>query len=422
MVGKWHLGSNLAEDCLPGDGKQGFDFFFGLPYSHEEGYPGPSPESYTFPPVPLYVNDEIVEQPFVANDLSSRYTNITNFLLKSLASPVPVDLPPTVDKITGDKLSELNLASRSNDPWFIHMAFENPHVPLFISDDYLGNHSPSPRGLYGDAVSEMDSIIGEIISTLEKTNQLDNTLILFLSDNGAWVNPSNGLGDDGSVSPLDGGSNAPFQGGKGDTYEGGLRVPFIVKRPVAGDDEQTGTTTCAFEPIRVPVSALDILPTVLDYAGVELPKDEVHDGVSLRALLEGEVDSLEERCLFHWRERDLYAVRCGRLKAHFITRSGFDFKDLGTKHDPPLVFDIESDPAEKYPLAVGDQGLTQEELDDIIDAGKKHEAEMEEGKAKSLYLAQGLDIMPCCDRENTANNLDDIPKIWVHCTCNRQAA
>lgn len=73
----------------------------------------------------------------------------------------------------------------------MHIAYENPHVPLFVSNDYSENHDESPRGLYGDAVSEMDAMIGEIVENLKKTDQYDNTLIIFLSDNGGEASAAN---------------------------------------------------------------------------------------------------------------------------------------------------------------------------------------------------------------------------------------
>ena len=101
----------------------------------------------------------------------------------------------------------------------------------------------------------MDAIIGELISTLKKIGQYDNTLIFFLSDNGAWVNPSNGLGDD-SVSPLDGGSNAPFQGGKGDTWKGGLRVPAILKVSACGEERRDPKHSAYQQPSSAHCSSL----------------------------------------------------------------------------------------------------------------------------------------------------------------------
>ena len=77
--------------------------------------------------------------------------------------------------------------------FFLHVAYENPHVPLFVSDEYAATHEPSRRGQYGDSVSEMDASIGAILDTLESTGLADNTIVVFTSDNGAWVKPNNGL-------------------------------------------------------------------------------------------------------------------------------------------------------------------------------------------------------------------------------------
>ena len=96
----------------------------------------------------------------------------------------------------------------------------------------------------------------------------------------------------------------PFQGGKGDTWEGGLRVPAILKLPIAAAEESCSTR----EPIRDPVSALDFLPTVLDYAGIDMQQGVAYDGVSLRPFIE-EAGTVPDRYLYHWRERSLYAVR-----------------------------------------------------------------------------------------------------------------
>eukprot|EP00520_Triparma_pacifica_P001691 CAMPEP_0118670744 /NCGR_PEP_ID=MMETSP0785-20121206/21627_1 /TAXON_ID=91992 /ORGANISM="Bolidomonas pacifica, Strain CCMP 1866" /LENGTH=310 /DNA_ID=CAMNT_0006565573 /DNA_START=26 /DNA_END=955 /DNA_ORIENTATION=- len=187
MIGKWHLGHHssttpTSPNCLPGSSRQGFDFFFGLPYSHEEGYPGPSPEGVVFPPVPLYANGQIVEQPFVESDLTTRYANVTEYLIEALspgskAGSIPV--PSTLDPITASELSS-SIDVEGDRPWFIHLGFENPHVPLFVSEGYKENFEPSKRGDYGDSVTEMDAIIGSLLSTLSSTSQLSNTLIIFL--------------------------------------------------------------------------------------------------------------------------------------------------------------------------------------------------------------------------------------------------
>jgi len=260
----------------------------------------------------------------------------------------------------------------------------------------------------------MDVIIGAILNTLKEIDEYDNTLIIFMSDNGAWINPSNGLNDASTVSPFDGGSNGVFRGGKGSTWEGGIRVPLLVKPPLS-----TTTTT---KHILTPTTATDLLPTIMDYAGAPLNSNYTVDGVSLRPLLETG-GSLEPRCIYHWRENDLYAIRCGALKAHFITRSGFNISDVGELHDPPIVYKIEEDPGENFPVVAGEFGVTADDVAFLIKMGNEHRREMEKNKSESLYLKQRVDVMPCCTRgglgEIELDNDDDVPRIWKHCVCER---
>eukprot|EP00606_Chrysophyceae_sp_TOSAG23-5_P000706 GSChrysophyteH2.ASY1.ANO1.46.1 assembled CDS len=388
MTGKWHIGHNPAGNdgrgCMPGRGRQGFDFFFGLPYSHEEGYPGPFPEGLVFPPVPLFLQDKFVEQPFNMSDLTSRYTDIAQFIRNGKGN---------------------------EQPFFLHMAYENPHVPLFLSDDYTEEcKEPSRRGMYGDSVAEMDSSIGKILDALESTGKADNTIVIFTSDNGAW-----GLG------PYDGGSNAPFKGGKGDTNEGGFRVPLIMKVPkklLKGNGAMKRLE-------QTPVSMLDLFPTLLDLAGLPLPSGVMLDGLSMRPLMEGTQTGDLHNCLYYWREKDLYAIRCGPHKAHFITRSGFNTSDPGTVHSPPLLYNIEWDTAERIPL---DPAENTEIILKLQAAADAHLAEINPVRGKSLYLPQAVRAMPCCPRGSSHGVLpyeEEMPRSelampWESCICQRQ--
>jgi len=382
-IGKSHTGHN---NCLPGQGTYGIDFFWGLPYSHEEGYPGPSPEDIVFPPVPLYSNDIIVEQPFNVTDLTERYIQLSEYIIHRSRDPnYPL---PNLDATTLSSLANLGPIAASS--FFLHLAFENPHVPLFVAPDF---QNTSKRGLYGDAVEEMDAGIGLILDALSATNQLDNTIIIFTSDNGAWLSPSNGLNDE-SVPPQDGGCNAPLRGGKGSTWEGGFRAPFIFKG--------TGGSSVGGQRITVPISGVDVFPTLLDFAGVGILDQQKRDGKSFRRLIDddGNNDDPIHECLPYWRERDLYAVRCGAIKGHFITRSGFDFSDHGEQHDPPLLFNIENDPAEAFPLGAED---FEDELNAILDFADRHRKEMANDTAESLYLQQAVSVMPCCSVPSACN-------------------
>jgi arylsulfatase A len=430
MIGKWHLGHNPAHNCLPGNGKQGFDFFYGLPYSHEEGFPGPLPESLVFPPVPLFCDDMYVEQPYNGSDLTTRYTALTQELLWRYAEQQPqnsLSVPGTSaardarkSRLTsGDStpLPGLELAYQRLDeggqdftkPFFLHLAYENPHVPLFIADEYYENEdgttSTAPRsrrGLYGDSVEEMDRSIGQVMATLHETGLADNTLVIFTSDNGAWPHPTNGIStrEVKGLSIFDGGSNAPFQGGKGSTWEGGMRVPLLLWGGTSGPNPVLPVQARG-RIVQSPVSAMDLFPTLLDLLDVPVPAS-VTDGVSLKPLLTGANSSDPHDCIYLWRERDLYALRCGPYKAHYITRSGFDTSDAGTYYDPPLLFNVEWDPAESIPLTP--------ELDENYDAAMAHVTSMAASHLASVVKAPSKyqhpfnpTVMPCCTQNGTAS-------------------
>ena len=296
-------------------------------------------------------------------------------------------------------------------------------MPLFLGDDYVGE---SRRGLYGDVVQEMDLSIGRIVESLKAADVYENTLIVFTSDNGAWTNPSNGLNDERltkGVGPYDGGCNAPFFEGKGSTYEGGFRVPMVLSLP---------SIIPAGQIIRAPVTGMDFFPTFLSFAGVELPQDRVYDGVNLKKLLlssnelpraGGSTDLDPHECIYMWREKDLYAIRCGQFKAHFITRSGFDFSDQGTVQDPPLLYNVEWDPGEIIPLNTTFM-KNKKIVDELTLAATAHKSTIEH--VPSEYLAQNMSRVPCCPRggheqgaelEQAVRDLFAGP--WRDCICTR---
>jgi arylsulfatase A-like enzyme len=177
-------------------------------------------------------------------------------------------------------------------------------------------------------IEEIDEGVGRILATLRRHGVDRNTIVVFTSDNG----------------PMDmfrerGGSAGPLRGGKGSTWEGGMRVPGIFWAP---GRIRPGT-------VRDPGSQLDLLPTLADIAGQRLPDDRSFDGVSLRATLQTLAPSPRRR-IAYYRQGELYAIREGRLKAHFVTEDGFGVDTQRSVHNPALVFDLGQDPAERYPL------------------------------------------------------------------------
>ena len=303
-IGKWHLGHR--EQYLPTN--QGFDSYFGVPYSNDMDRPDEAPDDATghdqpeieWFNVPLMRGTEIIERPANQNTLNQRYAGeATDFIRAHQGA--------------------------GSAPFFLYFAHSSPHVPLFASEEF---ENVSRRGLYGDVVEEIDWTVGQVLGALRETGQAENTLVVFTSDNGPWL-------------PFDrkGGSAGLLRGGKGSTWEGGMREPTLVWWP---GTIPSGSVTPAVS------STMDLFSTALDLAGKAPPQDRIIDGQSLMPVLEGETDEGRET-FFYYRGEELYAVRMGPWKAHYATKPGYGGEQ--ERHDPPLLFHLGHDPSEQYNVA-----------------------------------------------------------------------
>jgi arylsulfatase len=346
LIGKWHLGHNNETHSLPLH--RGFDEAFFLPYSHEEGWPT-NPEGWLWPPIPLYEGNQIIEQPVNLSSLTDRYTQRT--------------------------LQFLDEVHISRQPFFLHLAFEQPHYPLFASPRFLNQ---TLRGLYGDAVAEMDYAIGQVLTKLRVTGLSQTTMVVFASDNGAWVNVSSGL-PESPVIPFEGGCNAPLFGEKGSTWEGGFRVIGIFWWP--GVITPGLSTSVA--------SLLDLLPTFLTWSNISFPADDL-DGFNLIPLLTGKNHTSPYLFFPYWRKNTLYALRYGPYKCHWWTRSGFG-DDPPVYHSPCLLYQVEWDPTERFPLSVFDYAdvflILEREYTRLVAFTSR---------GPSQYLDQNFSLVPCC--------------------------
>jgi len=303
MVGKWHLGH--LPQFLPIH--QGFDWWFGLPFSHDmrmtvprdDGYRTmayyrPRPEYWD---VPLMENDVVIERPVDHRTLTRKYT----------------------------ERAVQFIADNRTRPFFLYIAHSMPHIPLARSDEFVGH---SAGGMYGDVIEELDWSVGQVLDALRSAGIERNTLVLFTSDNGPWL-------------PFrdHGGSAGPLRQGKGTTWEGGVRTPAIFWWP--------GTVRPAV--VTGIGSGLDLLATAASLSGARLPSDRTLDSVDLTHALKGGASPREE--LFYYWDSELRAVRQGRFKAHFITGGAYDDPEPRVVHDPPLLFDLSVDPGERYNIA-----------------------------------------------------------------------
>jgi arylsulfatase A-like enzyme len=280
MVGKWHLGHH--RQFLPT--RHGFDEYFGLPYSNDMWPYHPSAKPGTYPPLPLFENEEVIDAEVSPEDqttLTKRYAQRAVDFLKRAGT------------------------DKDGRPFFLYLAHSMPHVPLFASNSFQGK---AAGGLYGDVVAEIDASVGSVLTALEETGHLDDTLVLFTSDNGPWLSYGNHAGSAGS-----------FREGKGTTFEGGVRVPCVARLPgviPAGTVSDESLMT------------IDLLPSLAQLTGQPLKTDaEGHcivrgkkiDGHDHLDLFCGGTRAADAPDTYHYyyRKNELQAVRKGDWKLFF---------------------------------------------------------------------------------------------------------
>jgi len=289
-VGKWHLGDQV--DFLPT--RQGFDYYFGIPYSNDMG----GRQGAKRPPLPLLRNEEVIEAPAHQQTLTRRYTDeVVKFIRR-----------------------------HKDEPFFVYLPHTMPHNPVHASDEFRG---ASDNGRYGDAVEEIDWSTGQILATLKALDLDDRTLVLFTSDNGAasrW-----------------GGDNGPLRGWKGSTWEGGMREPCIVRWP----GQVPAGTTC-----DELVCTMDLLPTFARLAGTRPPSDRIIDGKDIWSLMadSGEAKSPHE-AFYYYQMDQLQAVRSGKWKLHLPLKPKKRNWGEPEPEAPLQLFDLEADIGERNNVA-----------------------------------------------------------------------
>ncbi|UCS92108.1 sulfatase [Echinicola marina] len=293
-IGKWHLGHK--EVYMPNN--QGFDEFYGVPYSNDmDGYYYKN-NDFQSPPLPFYRNTELIEEGPDQHYLTKRYTE------------------ETIRQIQG----------RGEKPFFIYLAHNMPHKPLYASPEFEGK---SGKGIYADVIMELDWSMGEIVKTLKEEGIYDNTIIIFTSDNGPQV-----------------GSAKPLRGKKAQTWEGGQRVPGIISWPAA---IPAGIESHQF------VSTMDLFPTLAHIAGAKIPEDLKMDGMDIsKHLYKPNKTTLPERPLYYFaRNGKVEAVRLGKWKLHIEKSIGWNQQDNGTftvsLYNLDEDISEESNVADKYP-------------------------------------------------------------------------
>jgi arylsulfatase A len=318
--GKWHLGHH--PEVLPT--AQGFDRYFGIPYSNDMNHPDnkdkpqggadgmdtlwSDPEStLTKWRTPLYENESIVELPVDQRTVTRRYTQ---------------------------KAIDVVQANRDR-PFFVYLPHSMPHIPLYVPDEI---RDPDPNKAYINTIEHLDSEIGRLLETIDEMGLTQNTFVIFTSDNGPWLQFKN-----------HGGSAGPLRDGKGTTFEGGQRVPCLIRGPgiPAG-------TVC-----HELTSSIDVLPTLASLIKSPLPDASMIDGMDASGLWLGTAThSPREEFLYYTSQGAAEGLRQGNWKLLVKMPAAPRPKDntkTDSTHGPPeptrMLFDLETDLGEQHNLA-----------------------------------------------------------------------
>ena len=322
-VGKWHLGHH--PEFLPT--RQGFDSYFGIPYSndmsHPEGAKRPKygewdtywkdRQSSALWQTPLLRDEKIIEHPVEQRTITRRYTD--------------------------EALSFIRQSKDASKPFFLYLAHSMPHVPLYLPDAL---HNPDSSNPYNDVIEHIDAQVGRILDLLTQLELSRNTLIIYTSDNGPWLRFNH-----------HGGKALPLREGKGTTFEGGMRVPCVVWGP--------GRIKPGSESDEI-ISTIDLLPTLSSITGTELNTNGPIDGLDQSAMLLGEGPSVRHEFLYYTRE--VQAIRQGQYK---LRKTGKNAE----------LFDLANDIGEKQNIAKKKPELAQklllrmQQLDGQITAGMR---------------------------------------------------
>lgn len=295
LVGKWHLGDRPGTRPLD----HAFDRFVGMLYSHDYKDPWVKTDEV----LSIWDGERRIDDDADPATLTKRYTDeALRFVWHSV---------------------------QAKRPFFLYLAHPMPHVPLAVSQRFGDIDRP---GLYNAVVEELDHSMGELRRALAELGVERNTIVVFTSDNGPWnAMPDRMFGRD-IVKPWDHGLTGPFRGGKAGTYEGGHRVPFLAVWPGRIHPGRSSD---------VPISTIDLLPTLAGLAGAAdgVPADV--DGTDIWPLVSGAADTMPERPLRYDNLGKIEAVRLGPWKLR-VTRPR---ADAAVQVE---LFHLVNDPGERY--------------------------------------------------------------------------
>lgn len=346
IYGKWHLGHH--KEFLPL--QHGFDEYVGVPYSNDmwplSNTGEKLPEGHgrlDFPDLPVIEGNE------------------------TLATITSWEEQDTLTTLYTERAVDF-INRNAKNPFFLYVPHTMAHIPLGVSDKFRGK---SEQGMYGDIMMEIDWSVGEIEQALQENGIANNTVFIFTTDNGPWLNFGNHAGSAGGL-----------REGKTTSWEGGQRVPFIVKWP---EKIPAGTVSNKLG------CAIDILPTFAEIASTSLPQNKI-DGTSLLSIWEGNKEATpRETILFYHGKNNLNGVRKGNWKLvlphtwrSYNTEPGKDGNGgarIPMEVKEPELYNMMRDPGEQYNV-IAYHPEKAEELMEVVEAARAELGDLNVGLEK----------------------------------------
>lgn len=297
LIGKWDV-SNRAPIPERMPNAQGFDYFFGHLGANDKGQ------------VHFVKNQQQFGSTTDMSSLTRRFTDESIQFIKK----------------------------NRERPFFLYLAHTMPHSAIDASPEFRGK---SKAGLYGDVIEELDHNTGRLLDAIDELGLRNNTIVVFMSDNGPWNNNQQELRRN-NAGRIAWGSSGPLRGGKGSSYEGGFRVPCILRWP---NHVPAGRVSAAI------FATIDLLPTLASFAGYAIPTDRDIHGVDQTDLLLGKSDAGARDDFFYFSKNELHGVRKGSWKLMLPDRRDF-YRYVSDKGSGGVeLYSLENDVGEEHNVA-----------------------------------------------------------------------
>ena len=341
-IGKWHLGLGWVMDEEKGIA----DFNQALtagPNDHGFDYSYIIPASLDIPPYVYIENHEITARP-------DRMTSDTSKFGWWRKGHTGADFKheEVLPHFTDKAVEWINMQAKNQNPFFLYLALPAPHTPILPTAEFQGISNTNP---YGDFVVMVDHMVGRIMDALEKNNASDNTIVIFTSDNGC--SPEADLEQLASLGHSPG---FVYRGHKADIFEGGHRIPFILKWPDMINAGRTSVKT---------ISLNDLMATMADITGYELPGNAAEDSYSMLPVLLGKQTDHERVSVINHSIDGYFAIRKGKWKLNVCAGSGgwshpteSEAAEMGLPWFQ--LYNIDKDPGEQENIAEDHPGIVNE--------------------------------------------------------------